>query len=248
MPGNTLAVVYSPGLPPLDSASNNVHVFYVCFSYIKFSKIILFCWVWNSDSSLTAVTVKTKLPETLLLWDMTSHGLLQLRTYQQCTCYTFLLRLIVGHLGTKINPNLILDTWKKKVQNQHFFPTFLPKFQLLGWALKTLAPTEALAMSTLHRRILWTDRQILSNIHLSMAVTLLYCCADLNLCLYCLLYDQSPHPGSRSQHSCPPLLPISILILCVRSSNMFSCPRYFPKCTQGTGQSGKQTKRFASTS
>ena len=47
------------------------HMLYVCFSYIKFSEIVLFCWVWNSDSSLTAVTVKTKLPETLLLWDMT---------------------------------------------------------------------------------------------------------------------------------------------------------------------------------
>ena len=47
------------------------HVFYVCFSYIKFSEIVLFCWVWNSDSSLTAVAVKTKLLEMLLLWDVT---------------------------------------------------------------------------------------------------------------------------------------------------------------------------------
>jgi len=71
MPRNTLALSYSPGLPPLDSASNNVHMFYVCFSYIKFSEIVLFCWVWNSDSSLTAVAVKTKLLEMLLLWDVT---------------------------------------------------------------------------------------------------------------------------------------------------------------------------------
>jgi hypothetical protein len=54
-------------------------------------------------------------------------------------------------LRYKINPNLILSAQKSKIAELAFSPTFPPRFHWFSQALKTLAPTEALAMSALHR-------------------------------------------------------------------------------------------------